>query len=527
MLLALATLVVAGLSSSKSAVDAGARQRQIRGRLGLQEVALKGTAARFEWMVDRYWDTDPHVVYLVAAMLYGARIDHPNSGAHRSYLTQLAECFRLSGGETLPSREELERLRGRQWLAHQMIDGRGVGVDPRRLLAPVSSCLSPPLPLGPKLELGREAALIPWMVSAWSGHTGNRSEASAYRFISNITYARETGDRLVDWFLATSPDLHGMPFGEAVFQADTWRMKAEENRNVVPHSVRRQLQAQPRFFSWPDGWGLVLLRDAKALALEAWALDHCLGDRDYRSMVKDHKHQFVSLRDPEGLPRTTFQLLRDWSVMPIQVRGRTNHHPAGKTYEPSLRALDHLAPHRPAWRSDALWLLPGHDLLELTYDEMGPEIIRHLTKMMRQKLIRLDAGLPHWSHRLDTSAPDRVVFRVTDKSSERIWTLSVAFSDLIMAEGTLDATFVVGLTASSKWVPNVFGTRNVSVPVRSGADHDQILAPIRRAMEQVSAELAPFNVSPRPDLGIVVDEYAAGLMDRAFRTLVSTIEERP
>ena len=60
----------------------------------------------------------------------------------------LAECFRLSGGETLPSREELERLRGRQWLAHQMGGGRGVGVDPRWDMGPSNRMISGVLPLG-------------------------------------------------------------------------------------------------------------------------------------------------------------------------------------------------------------------------------------------------------------------------------------------------------------------------------------------------------------------------------------------
>ena len=178
--------------------------------------------------------------------------------------------------------------------------------------------------------------------------------AGGYWFASNANLhvhadLNENLASVGDWMRAMHPDLTGM----------TWPMIREASihwhRSFHTGLVGRPCPPALVVLRWPDGWTLQRLTEKADLAREGESLDHCVGGPDrgggrrdgeseYWQAVRDNRANILSLRDPDGVPHATVELLSNDYIR--QVQGVQDTCPAEPVLARLRQALDTLG----GWR---------------------------------------------------------------------------------------------------------------------------------------------------------------------------------
>jgi len=189
---------------------------------------------------------------------------------------------------------------------------------------------------------------------------GHTDQVIEYAMTREILRLRSSLDRILDWAVATRPDLSGLTWRQAKHRSDAWHRELERQAELEDKKkAMLAMTAQDRLWTWDDNWYLVQLRTPADLDAETAFLGHCIGGGSYDDQVRGKDWTYFSLRSPDGEPKVTYEVrVQDYPRGQItQAKGKNNQTPAGKLYWPALRAGANLS----FW-----WHALGHDLGVLT-----------------------------------------------------------------------------------------------------------------------------------------------------------------
>lgn len=193
-------------------------------------------------------------------------------------------------------------------------------------------------------------------------------------------------EELAAWFHAVHPELFNTTIASALIDAHHWHINLEA-ADQLSERISTQLEAQGVLKRWDDGWTLVRLQTPADLDAESVMLGHCIGHGGYDRRLTSGRFSYLSLRDPDGNPRVTFErqgelpatldvlsLGADDNRVIVQARARRNMAPSGRLLLPTIRALLAMQPSANLWPKHAveavslenlpaiLALLEGNDL---------------------------------------------------------------------------------------------------------------------------------------------------------------------
>jgi hypothetical protein len=137
-----------------------------------------------------------------------------------------------------------------------------------------------------------------------------------------LRYTRQLPE-IVDWVMAEDPFTAVLPtltWNQARLRASRWHKALQQGAAIE--------QMRPGEIVWtaPDesGWTVHEL-DADQLTEEGAFLNHCVGGAFYKAGVVRGDKRIYSLRDPNGAPRITFELVMDARGEPSRFRQAKGH----------------------------------------------------------------------------------------------------------------------------------------------------------------------------------------------------------
>lgn len=331
MLLGLATLILAGLSTTKNERQARGRSHELRHRLGMRP-ALRGMARRYADVLKQYGEMPFWIVHQAIDMKVTSRLTTEEEGEGFRRLLGPADKFHPEGIEVevpvnLPQRVELGPMI--PWLAREIY---------RVLL---------------KADAEDDYA---WMRGR--GYSAHRWAGVWARSIDEWEDI-DVGS-LLDWYTYSRPLLEDYTLEEADAVAKAWHrslpIPAAKGgaRNVHGEVLHR----------FDDGWTVQDLVTREQLAYESRRLNHCVGipGHGYFRRMTQGKIQILSLRDEDGIPMMTWEVNLDGDGEPEyieQAKGQENDLADAWDEEIAEHAWEYQDEHLPGmdhWSEDA-WMV--------------------------------------------------------------------------------------------------------------------------------------------------------------------------
>jgi hypothetical protein len=140
------------------------------------------------------------------------------------------------------------------------------------------------------------------------------SESQESALLREMQSLRNQLPRVLDWAMATGPDLMTLRFKQAKARSDRWHAQGAGGEGLtVARGVPLPGEVVYRF---ADGWTVQRLGSFRHLQSEGQVLHHCVGRGTYYwDGVVSGKWTIESLRDPKGKPYVTLTVLPNGRII--------------------------------------------------------------------------------------------------------------------------------------------------------------------------------------------------------------------
>jgi hypothetical protein len=119
-----------------------------------------------------------------------------------------------------------------------------------------------------------------------------------------------------------------LKFGSmAAITAEADRFMLRRSKASMPAEIKISEGDEESHFDLGDGWWLAKLLTPIALDRESHLMQHCIGQGGYDHRLSDEQVEFLSLRDPQGMPHATIEV--DHGEV-VQFQGKQNQAPIPK-----------------------------------------------------------------------------------------------------------------------------------------------------------------------------------------------------
>lgn len=202
-------------------------------------------------------------------------------------------------------------------------------------------------------------------------------------FPNTVSLIYESIPEARDWVQMTHPDLTGMTLAQIVAATDAWHatLQGIGFHDPIPPTLIIAI--------WPDGWTLQRLTEKKDFANEGMSMAHCIGgpirargirdgESQYWQAARDDQAAYFSLRDPNGIPEMTIEVVslpsseKNGKIIQIQGPNDKPPHPAvTHRFTEGITALDGWIFQSQQVRWDPERLPPAPFLGEVEVERMG------------------------------------------------------------------------------------------------------------------------------------------------------------